>query len=303
MNAIETSGLIKKYTNKNVVNGIDLRVPEGSIYGFIGKNGAGKSTTQKMICGLTPVTSGDIKLFGKSYKDSQIRSKVGMLIENAGVYPNLTAKENMRLYALAIGVVDIDKEIEKILNIVGLKDTGKKKVKQFSLGMKQRLGIAIALLGNPKLLILDEPTNGLDPQGIIEFRETIIKLNRELNMTILISSHILGELAKIATHYGVIRDGEMVAQMSAVEVDKTCRNYQFIRVDNAIEAKKLLLSKFNDLKCEEVNDNELHIFDFADTKSVNKLLSINGFEVEEIYMHKQDLEEYFMNLMGGVANA
>lgn len=303
MNAIETSGLIKKYTNKNVVNGIDLRVPEGSIYGFIGKNGAGKSTTQKMICGLTPVTSGDIKLFGKSYKDSQIRSKVGMLIENAGVYPDLTAKENMHLYALAIGVVDIDKEIEKILNIVGLKDTGKKKVKQFSLGMKQRLGIAIALLGNPKLLILDEPTNGLDPQGIIEFRETIIKLNRELNMTILISSHILGELAKIATHYGVIRDGEMVAQMSAVEVDKTCRNYQFIRVDNAIEAKKLLLSKFNDLKCEEVNDNELHIFDFADTKSVNKLLSINGFEVEEIYMHKQDLEEYFMNLMGGVANA
>lgn len=301
MNAIETSALCKRYGNKNVVDHLNIQVPEGAIYGFIGQNGAGKSTTQKLICGLTPITSGEIKLYGKPYSDAQIRSKVGMLIENAGIYSGLTAQENMRLYGLAIGVENMDKEINRTLELIGLSNTGRKKVKQFSLGMKQRLGIAIALLGNPKLLILDEPINGLDPQGIIEFRDTILRLNRELNMTILISSHILGELSKIATHYGMIKDGAAVRQMSAEELEEICRNYLFVKVERAQEAAQRLEHAFHAQQCEVTKDGEIHLFGVSDTKAVNKLLYQNGFEVEEIYMHKQDLEEYFMNLMGGAA--
>ena len=303
MNAIETSALCKRYGNKNVVEQLNLQVPEGSIYGFIGQNGAGKSTTQKLICGLTPITSGEIRLYGKPYSDVQTRSRIGMLIENAGVYSGLTAKENMRLYGMAIGVEHLDQEIDRTLALIGLSDTGKKKVKQFSLGMKQRLGIAIALLGNPKLLILDEPINGLDPQGIIEFRETVLRLNRELKMTILISSHILGELAKIATHYGIIKDGSMVRQMSAADLEKTCRNYLFVKVDRAKAAAEQLKDAFHYQQCEIMENGEIHLFGLNDTKAVNKMLWQRGFEVEEIYMHRQDLEEYFMNLMGGAANA
>lgn len=300
MNAIETTGLCKRYGNKNVVNQLKLVVPEGAIYGFIGRNGAGKSTTQKLICGLTPVTSGDIQLFGKPYTDSEIRSRVGMLIESAGVYQGLTAQENLRLYGMAIGAEHLEQEITRVLNIVGLSDTGKKKVKQFSLGMKQRLGIAIALLGNPKLLILDEPINGLDPQGIIEFRETILKLNREYGMTIMISSHILGELSKIATHYGIIKDGCMVQQMSAQDLEQICRNYMYVKIDRVHEAHKQLAQAFHIQQYEAGDDGSLHLFGISDTKAVNTWLYRNGYEVEEIYMHKQDLEEYFMGLTGGV---
>ena len=300
MYAIETMGLCKRYGNKNVVDNLNIQVPEGAIYGFIGRNGAGKSTTQKLVCGLTPITSGEIKLYGEPYSNAKIRSQIGMLIENAGVYAGLTAQENMRLYGMAIGVENLDKEIGKTLALVGLSDTGKKKVKQFSLGMKQRLGIAVALLGNPKLLILDEPINGLDPQGIIEFRETILHLNQELHMTILISSHILGELAKIATHYGIIKDGTMVQQMSAVQLEQICRNYLFVKVDRAQEAVKQLTQAFHTEQSEVTDNGEIHLFGVSDTKAVNRLLYQNGFEVEEIYMHQQDLEEYFMNLMGGV---
>lgn len=300
MNAIETAGLCKRYGNRNVVDQLNMLVPEGAIYGFIGRNGAGKSTTQKMLCGLTPVTSGEIRLYGKSYTDADIRSKVGMLIENAGVYSGLTAQENMRLYGLAIGVDNLEQEITRALGMVGLSDTGKKKVKQFSLGMKQRLGIAIALLGNPHLLILDEPINGLDPQGIIEFRETIQKLNHEYGMTIMISSHILGELSKIATHYGIIKDGNMVQQMSADELEEICRNYLYVKTERQEAAKAGLIKQFHLEECEISEDGSLHLFGTQDSKAVNTWLYQNGFEVEEIYMHRQDLEEYFMSLTGGV---
>lgn len=303
MDAICTKDLSKSFGKKYAVNHLNLVVPEGAIYGFIGQNGAGKSTTQKLICGLTPLTSGSIELYGKPYTDGVIRSKVGMLIENAGVYPGLTARENMKLYGLAIGVENLDKEIDRTLGLVGLSDTGKKKVKQFSLGMKQRLGIAIALLGNPKLLILDEPINGLDPQGIIEFREIITKLNQELGMTFLISSHILGELSKVATHYGIIKDGTMVQQMSAKDLEQICRNYLHVKVDHVEEAQSKLQKAFHLEQCERGENGEIRLFGIDDTKAVNKYLFQNGFEVEEIYMHKQDLEEYFLNLTGGVAHA
>lgn len=302
MDAIRTTDLSKAFGKKYAVSHLDMIVPEGSIYGFIGKNGAGKSTTQKLICGLTPLTSGGIELYGKPYTDAEIRSKVGMLIENAGAYAGLTAQENLKMYGMAIGVENPDKEIRKTLELVGLADTGKKKVKQFSLGMKQRLGIAIALLGNPRLLILDEPINGLDPQGIIEFREIIVKLNQELGMTILISSHILGELSKIATHYGIIKDGTMVQQMSAKELEKICRNYLHVKVNRGQEARQMLEKAFHPDQCESGEDGELRLFGVKDTKAVNKYLFQKGFEVEEIYMHKQDLEEYFLNLTGGAAH-
>lgn len=303
MDAIRTTNLSKAYGKKYAVNHLELAVPEGSIYGFIGQNGAGKSTTQKLICGLTPITSGSISLYGKPYDDASIRSRVGMLIENAGVYQSLTAQENMRLYGLAIGLDNPGKEIEKILELVGLKDTGKKKVKQFSLGMKQRLGIAIALLGNPRLLILDEPINGLDPQGIIEFREIMLRLNQEMHMTILISSHILGELSKIATHYGIIKDGTMVQQMSAQELESICRNFLYVKLERAKEALPKVRQAFDIEQYEVTEEGEIRLFGITDTKAVNKFLFQNGFEVEEIYMHKQDLEEYFLNLTGGVKNA
>lgn len=309
MDAICTRDLSKSFGKKYAVNHLNLVVPEGAIYGFIGQNGAGKSTTQKLICGLTPLTSGTIELYGKPYTDTEERSRVGMLIENAGAYAGLTARENMRLYGLAIGAENLEKEIDRILALMGLSDTGKKKVKQFSLGMKQRLGIAIALLGNPKLLILDEPINGLDPQGIIEFREIMTKLNQELGMTILISSHILGELSKIATHYGIIKDGTMVQQMSAKELEQICRNYLYVKIvsdesrkqENA--AKKKLMQEFSMEHCEIGEEGELRLFGIDDTRSVNRYLFQNGFEVQEIYMHKQDLEEYFLNLTGGVIHA
>lgn len=304
MNAIKVNDLSKSYGKKFAVNHLNMVIPERAIYGFIGQNGAGKSTTQKMICGLTPQTAGNIELFGKPQTDAEIRSRVGMLIENAGAYPSMTAYENMKLYGLAIGVERLEEEIKRVLKLAGLFDTGKKKVKQFSLGMKQRLGIAIALLGNPRLLILDEPINGLDPQGIIEFREIMLKLNRELGMTILISSHILGELSKISTHYGIIKNGTMVKEMTAEDLETTCQNYMCIRLEHAPDAAARLQETFSFEKCDVIENRELHLLGNAgDTKAVNLYLYQNGFEVEEIYMHKQDLEEYFLALMGGIKNA
>lgn len=304
MDAIKTVGLSKAYGKKLAVNHLEMTVPEGAIYGFIGQNGAGKSTTQKLICGLTPPSAGSIQLYGKPYTDAGIRSKVGMLIENAGLYPSLTAQENMRLYGLAIGVSNLNGEIDRILKLVGLRDIEKKKVKQFSLGMKQRLGIAIALLGNPRLLILDEPINGLDPQGIIEFRDIVTQLNQEYGMTILISSHILGELSKIATHYGIISNGSMVKELSAQELEQTCQNYLCVRLNKAAAAAKFLEQSMP-LEHYELTDEmrELHLFGTKDSRAVNRLLLEKGFEVDEIFIHKQDLEEYFLNLMGGGAHA
>lgn len=303
MDAIRTTDLSKEYGKRFAVNHLDMIVPEGSIYGFIGQNGAGKSTTQKLICGLTPLTAGGIELYGEPYSDAATRSRVGMLIENTGAYAGLTAQENLRLYGMAIGLEHPDQEIERILELVGLSDTGKKKVKQFSLGMKQRLGIAIALLGNPRLLILDEPINGLDPQGIIEFREIMLKLNQELGMTILISSHILGELSKIATHYGIIKDGSMVQQMSKEELETICRNYLYLKMPRETEALKQIEQAFPVEHAEVGEDGELRLFGVSNTREINHYLFQKGFEVDEIYMHKQDLEKYFLNLMGGGANA
>jgi ABC-2 type transport system ATP-binding protein len=303
MDVIRTKALTKTYGTKNAVDNLDMLIPKGAVYGFIGRTGAGKSTTQKMVCGLAKPTSGEIQLFEKPVDDVEARRDIGVLIENAGIYPGITARENMILYGLCIGVEDLDKKVSENLALVGLSDTGKKKTKHFSMGMKQRLGIGMALLGSPKLLILDEPINGLDPEGIREFRQIVARLNGELGMTIFISSHILGELSKIATHYGIIKDGRMVQQISAEDLSKNCPDYLCVKIDNANKAAELLNQTMTFESCEVHTDNELRLYGVVDSGAVTQILASNGLNIREIFIKQLDLEEYFLDFMGGAENA
>ena len=302
MYAIETSGLCKKYGTKNVVNNLNLKVPKGAIYGFIGRNGAGKSTTQKMVCGLINSTEGEVSLFGKPLNDIETRSKIGTLIEQPGLYPGMSALENVVLQGYSIGVENPQKMALEALETVGLAKSAKKKAKNLSLGMKQRLGLAIAMLGNPELLVLDEPINGLDPEGIVQLRQVIEYLHSEKGVTFFMSSHILGELSKIATHYGIIKDGELVEQMSAEELAGKRKDYMHVNVNDANGAIITLKEQLDIPEFEIASDNELHSFGYSDTKAINRLLALNNYEVEEIFLHQQDLEEYFVDLMGGTDN-
>ena len=304
MEAIRTTALTKTYGTKNAVDNLDLLVPKGAVYGFIGRNGAGKSTTQKMVSGLANPTSGDIKLFDKPVDDVEARRKIGVLIEHAGIYPGQTARENMMLQGLCIGVENLDKKVNECLELVGLTDTGKKKTKHFSMGMKQRLGIGIALLGSPELLILDEPINGLDPEGIREFRQIIARLNTEFKMTIFISSHILGELSKVATHYGIIKDGKMAQQISAQELSKNCPDYLYVKVNDAQKAAAHLKQTIKKMEnCEIYSDGELRVYGVGDSGAVTQTLASNGFVIQQVFVKQLDLEEYFLDFMGGADNA
>lgn len=299
MNTIETTGLCKRYGNKNVVNNLNIQVPKGAVYGFIGRNGAGKSTTQKMVCGLIHTSGGEIKLFGMSVNNSAARKKIGTLIEQPGLYPGMSALENVVLQGYNIGVDNPKKRALEALEFVGLTKAMKKKAKHLSLGMKQRLGLAIAMLGDPELLILDEPINGLDPEGIVQFREVIATLNRERGVTIFISSHILGELSKIATHYGIIKNGELVEQITAEKLMDKRKDYMVAKVENARDAAKQLSRELGITSYEVISENEIHLMDYRDTGAVNRVLYGNGYNVIEIFLHQQDLEEYFIELMGG----
>lgn len=303
MDVIRTTALCKAYGSKNAVDHLDLVVPKGSIYGFIGQNGAGKSTTQKMVCGLAEPTSGDIRLFEKPVGDADARRKIGMLIENAGLYPNLSARENLTLYGLCIGLTDMEKAVPESLELVGLSETGKKKTKHFSTGMKQRLGIAMALLGKPELLVLDEPINGLDPEGIREFRRIMMHLNQELGLTIFISSHILGELSKMATHYGIIKKGRMVQQISAEELSNQCQSYLRIKVNDAKKAAEFLKQGMKIENLEIHSEDELHLHGITDSGVVTQILYSKGCVIREVFLYQQDLEEYFLDYMGGADNA
>lgn len=299
MNAIETTGLCKRYGNKNVVNELNIQVPKGAVYGFIGRNGAGKSTTQKMVCGLINATAGEVKLFGQPVTDPQVRSKIGTLIESPGIYPGMTALENVVLQGYSIGLENPKQAALEALAAVGLEKSAKKKAKHLSLGMKQRLGLAIAMLGSPELLVLDEPINGLDPEGIAQLREVIADLHRKRGVTIFISSHILGELSKIATHYGIIKDGELIEQITAEELANKRKDYLAVKVENARRASDVLSQQLGIPLPEVVASDELHIHDYKDTAAVNKVLYSNDFNVQEVFLHQQDLEEYFIELMGG----
>ena len=299
MAVIQTIGLSKRYKDNWAVDHLDLQVEQGDIYGFIGRNGAGKSTTLKLLCGLAQPTQGEALLFGKPIQDSVARRRVGSLIEQPGLYPDLSGRENLRLYATLLGLDSPARQVDEILETVGLSPKEKKPVKHYSMGMKQRLGVGLALLGGPDLLLLDEPINGLDPEGIREMRELLLRLNRERGMTLLISSHILGELSKIATRYGIIQQGRMVEQITAGELAQKCTDYLHLQADQPQKAAALLERELRLSRWEMRPEGEIRIYEAVDTKAVGQILAQAGIAVEEMGLHRQDLESYFLERMGG----
>ncbi len=297
MNAIEIRGLSKNFKTKQAVCGLEMTVPVGSIYGFIGENGSGKSTTEKMICGLLQPTGGSIKLFGKDYTDADIRAKVGVLIESPGCFPNMSVWQNMKLQAANLGMKNADADIVKILKMVRMEGAAGNKYKNCSLGMKQRIGIAMALLGDPELLVLDEPINGLDADGMRIMREVLTGLAEHHGVTIVISSHILGELEKIATHYGIIRGGKMICEMTADELEANCRTYLAIKCGDMSRAKLILGNQYS--RVEEDEAGYIRIYDEVPCEDVVAHLYASGITVTEVGTDKISLEEYYIDLMIG----
>jgi ABC-2 type transport system ATP-binding protein len=303
---LETSQLTKQYGSYKAVNNVNLHIKEGSIYGFIGRNGAGKTTFLKMICGMASPTSGTIKLFGteKNNIGTQM-NKVGVLIEAPGLYPSMTAFDNMRLKYICSGMAKPDKNeyINSLLKLVGLDSVGNKKAGCFSLGMKQRLGIAMALVGDPKLLLLDEPINGLDPQGIAEVRDTIIKLNKERNITIIISSHILEELSKIATDYGIIDKGVLIKELTGQQLADSCQERLVISADNASEAESVI-KDMGFQKYSVIGGNTIEIYErYNETPELIFALADKKVRINSISPKNESIENYFIRITGGNTNA
>lgn len=285
------------------MNSISISIEQGAIYGLIGRNGAGKTTLMKMIAGLSAPTDGDIAVFGmKGTEKNSVMSRIGALIENPGLYPNMTAEENLKVKCYALGIRDKNLPAE-LLELVGLSDTGKKAAKKFSLGMKQRLAMAIALTGNPDILLLDEPTNGLDPQGIAEIRETILRLNREKNITFIISSHILDELSKIATHYGIIHKGELIEQLTREELSAKCSEHIELKTDSN-QLACTVLDEMGIADYTAVDSETLHVFTNSELcGDISLRLAQKGIRVKEIAVKSEALEEYYLKLTGGNENA
>lgn len=299
---LSTQGLTKQYGRQKAVDHIDIHIKKGAIYGFIGRNGAGKTTTLKMISGLARPTDGEIIMFG--YRGGglkNIRSRVSCLIEVPGVYGNLSAYDNLKIKCKLFGIQE-KSYIPEILEMVGLNHVGKKKVKHYSLGMKQRLGIGLTLVGDPDLLLLDEPINGLDPQGIVEVRDTILRLNEERNMTILVSSHILEELSKIATHYGIIHNGSLLQEMTKEELMKRCSERIEICLDEPKRAVPVL-DEMGFTNYQIVDKERIHIFErLEESAGLNMELAKAGILVREIRITSEELEDYFLNLTGGASH-
>lgn len=299
---LRTISLTKRYKDQLALNKVDLSIKKGSIYGFIGQNGAGKSTFIRLVTGLASPTKGKIELFGQSTKSEliQSRKRIGTIIEGPALYPHMNAEENLEVHRLLKGIPG-KVCIEKILTLVGLQNAGKKKVKNFSLGMKQRLGIGIALLGNPEFLILDEPINGLDPMGVVEIRELLKRLAHEHGVTILISSHILNELHLLATHYGIIHKGRLLEQLSANELNEKCQQYIHIKVDDPNKATTILETQLKTTHYEVLPDGIIKLFRYLDEPGkVSTTLSNEGLIIEQYMPMSEDLETYFTNLIGGV---
>ena len=293
---IETNNLSKSFGNKKACDQVNMHVKRGDIYGFIGKNGAGKTTAMKLILGLLKPNEGEVSLFGSNTNLEASRRKIGSLIETPALYKNASALENMRRYAILFGGTEED--IVNLLDLVGLGNTGKKKAGQFSLGMKQRLGIAIAMLGDPEILILDEPVNGLDPAGIKEIRDTIIRLNQEKRVTFLISSHLLDELAKITTTYGIIADGKLVEEISAEDLKAKCENHLKIKLSDVDKALHIL--KDNNLLGRYTREQDSIILydNFDKSNQINTVIIRGGVDVYEITPSFTGLEDYFIERLG-----
>ena len=297
MNAVEIKNLSKSFGAKQAVSALNMTVPMGAIYGFIGENGSGKSTTEKMICGLIPTSGGSIKLYGKDYTDEAVRAKVGVLIESPGCFPSLTVWDNMMLQAANLSVPNAEQEVIKVLKTVRMEGAAGNKYKNCSLGMKQRVGIAMALLGNPTLLILDEPLNGLDADGMRIMREVFLDIIKDGTRTIVISSHLLGELQKVATHYGIIRHGKMIVEMTADELDASCRTYVALQSAEMNRTKMLLGCKYS--RVQEDEAGYIRIYDLTTPEDIVSYLYENGICVTEIKTDKIGLEEYYIDLMNG----
>lgn len=291
---LRTKSLTKKFGSKIAVNAVDMNVAKGDIYGFIGRNGAGKTTAMKLILGLLNATEGEIELFGGEPLE-KARGRIGSLIEAPGIYKNCTAYENMKRFSIIYGGTDED--IAQLLKLVGLENTGNKKAGRFSLGMKQRLGMAIAMLGNPEFLILDEPINGLDPEGIKDIRNTVLNLNREKGVTFLISSHLLDELAKIVTRYGIINNGVLTEEISAEDLNAMCESGLKVRVDDVGKAITALLPLIPQEEI-RVSGGELVLPIDVDAAGVNELLVKGGVRVSELGAMRGDMEEYFIARLG-----
>ncbi len=294
--AVSTNLMTKKFGQHIAVSQINLHVKKGEIYGFIGRNGAGKTTCMKMLCGLATPTSGEICLLGKQgIQAKEMYERIGNLIENPGLYLNMSASENLKCKCLALGIYKKG-YIEEILAQVGLQEVGKKKVKKFSLGMKQRLGIGMALLGEPDLLILDEPINGLDPQGIVEVRETLINLNQKKGMTIMISSHILEELHKVADTFGIIHNGKLIQELSREELEEKCNNYIEITADHT-EHICTGLESMGIRNYKVVSSNVIQVYErLEESGQINMELAKKDCVIDTIRVAHQKLENYFLEL-------
>ncbi len=296
---LTTHNLSKHYGSFKALQQLSMHVEKGAIYGFVGKNGAGKTTLIRLICGLQHPSSGEYTLYGRDYRQKEIgasRRRMGAVVETPSIYLDMTAADNLKMQYKILGRPS-SQGVGELLELVGLKDTGKKKAKNFSLGMRQRLGIAVALAGDPDFLVLDEPTNGLDPQGIVEMRELILKLNREQNITVLISSHILDELSRLATHYGFIDNGRIVREISAGELESACRKSMHLEVSDIHALTRVL-----DLKKAEyavTSDTEADVFGALDITELVMALAGENCRVLGITQQDESLESYYINLVGG----
>ena len=296
---LTTNALTKEYGTFKALNAVSMHVPKGAIYAFVGKNGAGKTTLIRLICGLQTATSGEYTLYGRKSTDKEIdksRRRMGAVVETPSIYLDMTAEENLKEQYRILGIPSFD-GLTELLKLVGLENTGKKKAKNFSLGMRQRLGIAVALCGDPDFLVLDEPINGLDPQGIIEMRELILKINHEHQITVLISSHILDELAKLATHYGFIDNGNIVKEISATELETACRKCVFMEVSNA----KVLACVLDRMKIEYkiLSDTTANVYTKIKASLLISELAKENCEVVSMQERAESLESFYMSLVGG----
>lgn len=299
-NICELKNVYKSYQKKGVLKDINIQLKKGKIYGFIGKNGAGKTTTMKIIAGLSFPDQGVVSVMGVSNKKEleRIRRNIGCIIENPALYPEMTAKENLKALCILYGI-DWKNRVEQILELVGLSDTGSKKVKHFSLGMRQRLGIGMALINNPTLLILDEPINGLDPDGIVEVRELIKKINEDRNVTILISSHILSEIYMMVDNYILINKGVIIEQLSQSELEDQCQKYVLIKNGNAQVIKEVLRKKFKTENFKKMQDGSFRIYDYTENViEIMNAFSGTAIDINGISVAKDSLEEYFFKRIG-----
>ena len=298
MNVIETSGLTKAFGGKMAVDQFDMHVGQGDIYGFIGRNGAGKSTVMRMLAGLAEPTGGEMRVFGSSPCEAGASRRIGALIESPGLYGSMSATDNLMMKALALGLADPKDKVRDLLDLTGLGSVGSKATKNFSMGMKQRLGLALALLGSPDLLLLDEPLNGLDPEGAREIRRLILRLNDERGITVVVSSHVLEQLGKMATRYGVIREGRMVRELTAAEVDQECSDFLQLEAANPALALAVLQERFAGLRFQSMPGGAIRLFGGADAGAVGAALNEEGIAIRGLYAHRRDLEEFFVEMMG-----